>query len=438
MRERAFPDDTHLVERKQVLDDAWLLMLLAVALVVGAPWFLRNLPIDIAPVTWAVFGYGAIYLAISGAVDRLRGARAVLFALTLMQAASVVFLTFLWHLVGSVQNPIFLMVFAIPIAAAGCVLPGTRAFGIAMLAAAGVAAVALANAPELRWYFTQLGVPGELLPTGLGASAARPFPGLDLPASYLFLLLLTFTGLALALALVAHSVALMVRRLQARLGAATRAAGDASTLAGEILQALPFPSALVYADTFNVAQASTSFMQRMGLLPESLAERNLFGLVDFAFPEVVEEAIARGGGDIPFALYRAGGFSSAARIHVSRVEHAGARYAFVVVEDIAERFTLQAAMGAVASAVVVLGDDDRVRYFNPAAAASLPGLKVGVHAATPLGQADAEGWWRLGERGHRQRQVLLAGKPFDARCVAANAPGKQDRLTVVELTRAAA
>ena len=72
------------------------------------------------------------------------------------------------------------------------------------------------------------------------------------------------------------------------------------------------------------------------------------------------------------------------------------------------------------------------------AACARHGIALGVHAATPLGQAGADGWWRLGERGHRQRQVSLAGKAFDARCVAANAPGKQDRLTVIELTRVAA
>lgn len=436
-RERFAAGDAGLRERKQVLDDAWLLMLLGVTLAVGAPWFLRTLPIDTAPVTWAVFAYGAAYLAISRLVDRLRGARALLNALTAMQGASVVFLAFLWHLVGGLQNPMFLLVFAIPIAATGCMLPGARAFAVTFLAIAGVAAVALANAPELRWYLTQLGVPAAIMPTGTGL-AARPFPGLDLPAAYLFLALLTFAGLALALALVAHSVALMGRRLETRLEAAARAAGDASSLAGEVLRAIPFPAALVYADTRNVAQASERFLQRLNVLPESLSERDLFGLVEFTYPEVVAEAIARGSGDIGFAVYRAGGVSSAARIHVSRVEHAGTGYVLLVIEDIAERFTLQAAMGAVTSAVVVIGADDRVRYFNPAAAKAMPGLELGVHAATPLGQADAGGWWRLGERAHRERQVVLSGQPFDARCVAANAPGRQDHVTVVELTRAAA
>ena len=40
-RARALALDASLLERKQVLDDAWLLMLLAVGLAVGAPWFMR-------------------------------------------------------------------------------------------------------------------------------------------------------------------------------------------------------------------------------------------------------------------------------------------------------------------------------------------------------------------------------------------------------------
>lgn len=426
-----------LAERKQVLDDAWLLMLLGVALAVGVPWFLRTLPIDTARVTWAVFAYGVTYLAVSRLADRLRGTTALLNALTAMQAASVAFLALLWHLVGGLQNPLFLLVFAIPIAATGAVLPGARAFAVTLLAIAAVGVVALANAPELRWYLTQLGVPAALVPTH-AASGPRPFPGLDLPAAYLVVLLASFAGLALALALVAHSVALMARRFEARGEAAVRAAGDATSLAGDVLRAIPFPAALVYRDTFNVAQASASFLKRMNALPESLGEKNFFGLVRFTYPEVVENAIARGEGEIAFAVYRVDETASAARVHVSAVEHAGSNFALIVIEDIAERFTLQAAMGAVASAVVVIGEDDRVRYFNPAAAGALPGIALGMHAATPLGQPDAGGWWRLGDRGKRERQVRLAGRAFDARCVAANAPGKQDRVTVVELTRTAA
>ncbi len=424
-----------LQERKELLDDAWLLTLLGVALAVGGPWFMRTLPIDIGPATWAVFVYGAAQVAVSRAIERLRGAGAARLALTALQAANLVFLAILWHLVGGVQNPMFLMVFAIPIAAAGYVLPGARPFGLVILAVACTAAVALADSPELRWYLTQLGVPSELMPREV-FGAPRPFPGLDVPAAALFVMLSSFAALAFALALVAHSMALQAARMRARLDAAASAAGDASALASQVLRAMPMPCALVYADTLHVAQASESFVRRLGLLPEQLGDQGFLDLVAFTFPEVIREAIARGEGDVPFAVYRADGTASAARVCVSRVDHAGTRYALVAFEDIAERFTLQAAMGAVTSAVVVIGDDDRVRYFNPAAHAVLPGLEIGLHAATSLAQPDGAGWWRLGERGRRDRQVHLDGRSFQARCVAANAPGRQDRLTVVELVTA--
>ncbi|HYE89962.1 MAG TPA: hypothetical protein VEA38_03035, partial [Terriglobales bacterium] len=133
--------------------------------------------------------------------------------------------------------------------------------------------------------------------------------------------------------------------------------------------------------------------------------------------------------------YRAGGAASAARVRVSRAEHAGEAYVVVLIEDVAERFALSAAMQAVTRALVVIGDDDRVRYFNPAAQDMVPGLEVGVHAATPLAQPDGGGWWRLGDRDRRERQVQLGGRSFEARCVAAHAPGRQERLTVVELSK---
>jgi hypothetical protein len=345
-----------------------------------------------------------------------------------------VFAAFLWHLAGNVQNPLFLMVFALPVAAAGCVLPGARPILLALAAILCVTFVALLDAPQLRWYMSQLGVPVEAIPARFFAQGAKPFPGLDMPAAYVFLLLVTFSVLILAVALLSQSVASLLRSLNARLDSSARALNQANTLAVEVLHASPHPAALVYADTFNVAHASQSFLQRMELVPESLQEKDFFALVDFAYPEVVQELIAGKGGEVPVAIYRAGGSSHLARVHVHPVEHGGARYACVTIEDIAQQLLPQVACDALAEALLVIGSDGKVCHFNSAAAHLLPELAPGVDASRAFDELEApEGWWVLGPRAQRERPVALRGKPYEARCSAVAVPGMQDRLTVVRL-----
>ena len=425
-------------ERQQVLDDGWLLMLLAAALAVGIPWFLRNSQIELAPVAWAAFVYGSAYFALSRATERLRGARSRLAAATALQALSVLFVAYLWHHAGNVQNPMFLMVFAIPVAAGGCVLPGTRAVGLALLAAASATFVAIASAPQLRWYLGQLGIPVEWVPTALASSGARPFPGLDLPAAYLFLLLITFTVVILAVALLSESVSALLRGLQARLEASTREHMQADTLATVVIHAAPHPTVLVYADTFRVARASRSFLERAGILPETLEQASFFDCLELAHPEVIRELAAGAGGVIPVAIYSAAGSTHVARVHVTPLEHGGGRYACLVLEDVLDQLALRAALDEAAEGLVVIGAEQRVHSFNAAAHGMLPQLRAGLEASVALDGPDAaSAWWVLGPRSQRARVVALQGKSYSAKCSALAIPGLQERLTIVRLSPSA-
>ena len=428
------PSGQTLHERSQVLDDGWLLMLLAAAVAVGVPWFLRNANVELAPVTWTVFLYGVAYLAFSRGLEQLTGARARMLALTVMQAAAVVFVALLWHLAGNLQNPLFLMLFALPVAAAGCVLPPARSYFLAAVAVVCASAVALANAPQLRWYMSQLGIPVDVLPATMVFQGSRPFPALEMPAAYLFLLLLTFSILIFAVALLSQSVAALLRRVYERLDATTRALAQAHRLAADVIDRLPHPTVLVYADTRNVAHASASFVERMGLGAASLQEKALFELVPFAYPEVIEGMIGSGrAGEVPLAPYRVGDGVRLARVRVEPVEHGGVSYACITLDDAADGLYQKAMMDAVPDALLVVGADGRVQYFNASAAALFPGLDIGTEAAAMLAQHDAPDWWVLGPRSQRERPVSIGGKAHLARCSALVVPGLQERPTVVRL-----
>jgi PAS domain-containing protein len=436
---RAFDSRESLQERGRVLNDGWLLMLLAAALAVGVPWFLRNVNVELAPVSWAVFLFGVAYLAFSRGLDRVTGARTRLLALTLMQMAAVVFVAFLWHLAGGLQNPLFLMLFALPVAAAGCVLPGARPYLLAALSVVCVSVVALANAPQLRWYMAQLGIPVNGLPSTLAVGGVRPFPGLEMPAAYLFLLLVTFAILIFAVALLSQSMAALLRSLYARLDTSASALTRAHMLAADVIARLPHPTVLVYSDTRNVAFASLSFVERMGVAAEALQEKGLFSLVDFAYPEVIERLVASGrSGEVPVAAYRVGGETRLARVRVAPVDHAGASFACVTIEDVAEELFRKAALEAVPDALLLVGADAKIHYFNAAAERLFPGLRLGADAAETLAQEEARDWWILGPRSQRERPVSIRGKSHAARCSALAVPGLQERPTVIRLREAAA
>ena len=62
-------------EQKRLFDDLWLLSLFVMLLALGVPWFLRVLAIDFASVSWSLFIYGVLFLAISMAANSLEDRR---------------------------------------------------------------------------------------------------------------------------------------------------------------------------------------------------------------------------------------------------------------------------------------------------------------------------------------------------------------------------
>ena len=65
-------------ERKRQFDDMWLITLIVVFVALATPWFLHVLEIDLAPIAWSLFGFGAVHIAATLAAEGLHSPRAVL------------------------------------------------------------------------------------------------------------------------------------------------------------------------------------------------------------------------------------------------------------------------------------------------------------------------------------------------------------------------
>ena len=428
-----------LKERKRLLDDVWLLVFLVLLVAVGVPWYLRTLDIDFAPVAWSLFGYGLIYVLTSLAADRLRSRRSLMMLIAALQTAGILFLGFVWHLTGSLQNPMFLLAFVLPVVAGSLVVVNWQSYLTVLFSIATVLTVALIDAPELRWYVTQIGPWArwlmDLLPAR-SATGPQPFPSLNTPPSYLFVLLVFFTVLLFTVALMTESVTSFLLRLSGRLEAATRALGLAEDLSLDVLRASPSPAALVHSDTFKIAQASQSFMHHLFLTSESLLNKDLFGLIEFAYPEVVKELIAGTGGKVPLAVYRVHGEARVAEVRVEPITHGGHHYAYVNMQDISDLQYLQIALNSISDALIVTSENQHILYFNQAAQDLFGDLRPGMDAAIPLRQANLpNGWWELGIRTRQERRLEVRGQRYIANCVAARILGEAHALTVLTLRR---
>ena len=250
----------------QLLEDTWVLTLFAVLLATAVPWFVSSLNIDFAAASWAVLALGLCYLAMSllAAERAISPWRRRLVAL--LHAAGVIGLGFLWHACGGLQNPAFLLAFALPVIGASALSRG-QPYLTAVLSLLVVGAVGLIEAPELRWYVADLRTAGRwlaplapLLSPTAGA-AGGTFAGFYAPVGYDVTLLEVFSILLLACAVASESLGYAFQRLIDHLTAARAEGAQAQQLWTMLLQQLPAPALLVDSETLAGPGGERAFLE---------------------------------------------------------------------------------------------------------------------------------------------------------------------------------
>jgi hypothetical protein len=193
------------------------------SVVLGAvtlPWFVHALDIDLWRVAATVFAYVLIHLAFSTATERLESSAAVTAALRTMLFAGVAFLTLLWHLVGGLENPIFLAAFTLPVIMSGLMMTGAQTLLTALVSVLLVTGTALVESPDLRWYAAQLHM---VRLSKAAALAAEHIPrvdavtGFDASATYQFTLLVMFAAIQMTVAFLSRPLAVLLVRVNSRL-----------------------------------------------------------------------------------------------------------------------------------------------------------------------------------------------------------------------------
>lgn len=423
-------------ECRSLLDVSWLLLLVVVALAVGAAWFVRLLQIEITPVAASVFVYALLYVAAARSLDRLKTPRTILLATSLLHGSGILFLALLWHLVGGIEARVFLLAFLLPVLATGIVMRDWRPYVMALVAVVSVTLVSLAESPELRWYVSLWGLPLEGFSWEGPAwmpRRPRPFPGAEVLPEELLVSLGMFAVFQLSAAALSESISGLVLRLSDRLRTADDLREEAQGLFQAVMHADPSPSVIVYRDTGQILYTSQSFLQQLLLSPTDLLGKGLFDVVRFHEPERVREILARGEGELGSCGHQVGSEARIASVRVFRIDHGGTSYAYLGFSDLTEMYYLNAVLDGMQDALLVLDEEGKLLYANELTTRLFPEAHFGMNMAALLSAHEERGWWRTSGPEETEKKVRLRGQSYRASMIGATLPGGKSWATIATL-----
>jgi PAS domain-containing protein len=423
--------------RIQLLDDFWLLTIIAVVVCTGLPWLASGLEIDAAPASWGLLALGGVHVAFTMlAAGARRHGRRQTRVLTLLDVAGVMALGYIWQHVGAFQNPLFLAVFVLPVVGS-IFLSRWHPYLIAGASILVVGAVAFVRIAELRWYLSGL-IGGEGWWGALaGDSREVPqaaFAGFYAPLGYLLVLLEVFAVLLAACAVAAEYIGGIFERLNANIVLARTDAEHAQKMWGDLVESLPLPALIVDPFTMRIAvgSAAAGVYLDAGELP--LEGRNLLDTLQFTYPDVVQNLVNGPGGEVPSAVIRIAGMLRVTRVSVKHVALRDRRLALVTLEDTTEEFCLKTALDTSEYASLVIDARGRVLAFNKLAIGLFGAVAAGVEAARLLAQSDAAlRWWDPGITGRRKMHIQIGPRIYQITNSAVALAGEEERIFTVAL-----
>jgi len=437
-------DGTQLISRPRwenqripLLSDIWLLTIAAILIATGVPWIANGFEVDVGAASWGLLAVGGI-----------QGAFAILSSrawphdrwhdhlLTLMDVTGVILIGYIWRHVGAVQNPAFLTVFALPVIGA-MFLSRWHPYLMAAVSVCVVLIVALAQAPELRWYASGLLRSDAWLTWLFGhqSAAAQPsFPGFSAPASFLMVLIEVFSIGLFACAVAAEYVGIVFERLSAHTALARIEAERAQELWSDLIERLPLPALLIDPASQRIVACSDLASTYLGGGEMPLEGRNLFKALCFSYPDIVHQLIVGSGGAAPLTVIRVADLLRVTQVRVLHVVHRGHRLALLTIEDGTEEFCLRSALDASEYAALVIDGRGRLLAFNKPAKWLFSGADIGADAAQLLSQPNSgQGWWEPGLSNRRKMHLEIDQRIYQVTSSATTLAGEQERIFTVSV-----
>jgi PAS domain-containing protein len=421
--------------RVHLLDDFWLLTIVAILAATGLPWLASGFEVEVGMASWGLLALGGIYIAFATLASPTRShGRWHDRALTLLDVAGVAIIGFIWQHVGALQNPMFLTVFALPVIGA-IFISRWHPYVIAAVSVLVVVIAALAQAPELRWYASGLLGGDAWLSWLFGRQSAvtQPsFSGFFAPSSYLIVLLEVFTVLLFACAVAAEYIGTIFERLNAHSVLARTEAERGQQLWVNLIERLPLPALLVDPDSMRIVASSQFAAEYLEDSATPLEGRNLFEALRFSYPDIVQELIVGSGGGAPTTVLRVEGKLRLTQLRVLRVADKGRRMALLTIEDTTEAFCLRAALDNSEYAALVVDARGRILAFNKLAVGLFGSAAIGMDAAQLLSQPSAGArLWEAGLTGRRKMHIEIGPRIYQVTSSAIAVAGEEEKIFTV-------
>jgi PAS domain-containing protein len=432
---RALPSPLQNNSQIQLLNDVWLLTIFAVLFGTGVPWLASDFQINVVSASLGLLALGAVHVALTlmGAPLRRQTvwhARAI----TALEVAGVVFIGFIWDHVGALQNPLFLIVFVLPIVGA-IFLSRWHPYLLAAVSIVTVAFVSLSEAPELRWFASGLIGSDVWLVRLFGRDAAATgssFSAFSAPLNYLIVLLEVFSIGLIACAVAAEYVGIILGRLNENAAIARKEAERGEKLWSSLVEQLPLPALLIDPASLGVVAASASAGSYLRPKDGILEGRSLFEVLKFSYPDVVQELIAGADGEAPSTVVRIGEDLRLTLVRVLHVMHKERRLALLTIQDGTEIFCVRSALDTSEYAAVVVDPKGRVLAFNKLVIGLLGSAEVGMEAARLLPQSDPGlRWWEPGLAGRRKMHMQIGSRIYQLTASAIPLPGEEASIYAV-------
>jgi PAS domain-containing protein len=351
-------------------------------------------------------------------------------ALTLLNALGVALIGFIWANAGGLQNPLFLTVFLLPVVGA-IFLSRWHPFMIAVLSVLVVAVVALAQAPELRSYFSTL-LGGEAWLEALGKQnpdVQTSFPGFYAPTSYFLAVLEVFTIVLLACALAAEYLGTIFERMLASSALAHAESDQAQKLWATLIERLPIAALLIDPNTLRIVGCSDVALGYLHGEDGPFEGRNLFDVARFSFTELIQENIAGASGGASLTTIHIADEVRLTQVRVLQVVHKKRRLALLTLEDATEAFCLRAALDTSEYAAIVVDAAGRVRALNRLSMGLFSGAQVGANADQLLTHTvSGLKWWEPGLTRRRKMHIEIGTRIYEVTTSEVALPDEEQRL----------
>ncbi len=422
--------------RVHLLDDTWLLTIVAILIATALPWFASGFEVDVGMAAWGLLVLGGIHVAFAllGSPTRTPG-RWQGRALTLLCLAGEAAIGFIWAHAGALRNPVFPMVFALPVVSS-IFLSRWHPY---LLAAAGVvvtALVALSQSPELRWYAAGVAGSDVWLSWLFGAQNTAPqasFTGFYAPSSYV-VLLEVFAVLLFACAFAAEYLGSLFERLSARAVLAQLETERAQALWVGLIERLPVPALLIDPDTLRIVAASEEAQTALRSEVDSLEDSKLFEALRFSYPDVVPELVGGTDGVVPRTMIHVGDRMRMCEVKVIHIAHKGRRLALLALQDVTELFHARTVLDTSEYAALLIDGGGIILTFNKPATVLFGNLEVGMDANRLLQVAQgAPLWWEPGLSGRSKLHLEIGPRLFQVTSSAIALPGEEHRVFAVSL-----